>query len=118
MLKFLSGIVIIAFTTFCGYLLARKYRRRRQFFSQWKEFNERFLTEISYYRRPIQQFIGNFSYQGEFECLLRTFSQMLGDDERKGDFTEEADFVFLKAEEKMSAFLYLLLFILLKQESL
>ena len=100
MLKFLSGIVIIAFTTFCGYLLARKYRRRRQFFSQWKEFNERFLTEISYYRRPIQQFIGNFSYQGEFECLLRTFSQMLGDDERKGDFTEEADFVFLKAEEK------------------
>lgn len=100
MLKFLSGIAIIAFTTLCGYLLAKKYRRRRLFFSQWKEFNERFLSEISYYRRPIQQFIGNFSYQGEFERLLQAFLQRLQTPERVEELTEGVDFAFLKAEEK------------------
>lgn len=100
MLKFLSGIAIIAFMTFCGYLLARKYRRRKDFFSQWKEFNERFLTEISYYRRPVQQFIGDYSYRGEFSLLLQNFFQKLQEDERNGTLTEDGNFAFLKADEK------------------
>ena len=46
MLKLLSGIAIIAFTTFCGYFFSKKYRQRKIFFAQFKEFNERFLNEI------------------------------------------------------------------------
>ena len=73
MLKFLSGIVVIAFTTLCGYLLAKKYRQRKLFFTQLKEFNERFLNEIAYYRRPIGEFIAGYAYQGEFNELLQGF---------------------------------------------
>lgn len=73
MLKVVSGIAIIAFTTFCGYLLARKYRQRKQFFTQLNAFNERFLNEIAYYRRPIKVFSGNYVYQGEFNALLEEF---------------------------------------------
>ncbi len=100
MLKFLSGIAIIAFMTFCGYLLSRKYRRRKEFFSQWKEFNERFLTEISYYRRPIQEFIGDYSYRGEFDALLQSFSQKLQEEEQNGMLTEDVEFAFLKSDER------------------
>ena len=66
MTKFLFGIVMIAFTSFCGYLLARKYRQRKLFFRQLYEFNERFLTEIAYYRRPIQEFAAKYTYRGEY----------------------------------------------------
>ena len=73
MLKLLSGIAIITFTTFCGYLFAQKYRKRKLFFAQLREFNERFLSEIAYYRLPIGEFIASFSYQKEFEILLKEF---------------------------------------------
>ena len=53
MIKFILGVAIICFTSFCGYVLAKKYRQRKNFFSQMNEFNERFLSEIAYYRRPI-----------------------------------------------------------------
>ena len=73
MLKFLLGIAIIAFTTFCGYLLAKKYRIRKQFFIQLQEFNERFLSEIAYYKRPLREFIAGYAYRGEFDILLQEF---------------------------------------------
>ena len=65
MLKFLLGVAIIAFTTFCGYLLGKKYRIKKQFFLQLNEFNERFLSEIAYYRRPLREFIAGYAYQGQ-----------------------------------------------------
>lgn len=101
MLKFLLGIAIVAFTSFCGYLLAKKYRQRRLFFSQFREFNERFLSEIAYYRRPIREFAAGYSYRGEFNDLLGDFFD--GIDDRSPNaraFTDFPAYGFLKTEEK------------------
>lgn len=101
MAKFFLGISIVAFTSFCGYLLAKKYRQRKQFFSQWKEFNERFLNEISYYRRPLGEFVFKYAYKGEFHKLLERFFQTL--DERNlflGIVHEKNEYAFLSQEEK------------------
>lgn len=41
------------------------------------EFNERFLSEIAYYRRPVKEFSQKYEYQGEFEVLLCSFIDSL-----------------------------------------
>lgn len=101
MLKFFIGIIIIAFCSFCGWLLSKKYRLRKLFFHEFKEFNERFLSEISYYRRPLQEFIVAYTYQGEFQQLLSHcfFSKQERTNE-EGIYKEIAYVDFLKNEEK------------------
>ena len=101
MAKFLLGVAIIAFTSFCGYLLAKKYRQRKQFFAQFREFNERFLTEIAYYRRPIAQFINGYAYKGEFDELLKEyFSVMEKHSQTDRAFIDLPEYSFLTQEEK------------------
>ena len=73
MVKFLLGIAIVAFTSYCGFVFAKKYRKRKLFFAQLKEFNERFLSEVSYYRRPLGEFASKYSYKGEFQIFLQNF---------------------------------------------
>lgn len=73
MVKFLLGIAIVAFGSYCGYVFAKKYRKRKLFIAQLKEFNERFLSEVSYYRRPIGEFISKYAYKGEFQIFLQNF---------------------------------------------
>ena len=97
MLKFMSGIVIVAFTTFCGYYLAKKYRQRKLFFTQFKEFNERFLNEIAYRRRPLVEFAQNYPYQGEFNEFLQDFFLHINENQPFLDFER---YTFLKEEEK------------------
>ena len=97
MLKILIGIVLIAFTTFCGYLFAYKYRQRKHFFTQFCQFNDRFLSEISYYRRPIGEFIANYAYQGEFNELLQEYFSSL----KKNLSFELPEYTFLKKDEKV-----------------
>lgn len=101
MAKFLLGIVIVAFTSFIGFLLAGKYRKRKQFFKQLWEFNERFLSEISYYRRPIKEFAAKYVYQGEFKLLLEDFFAEI--ENRSANDRALVDmpvYKFLKNEEK------------------
>ena len=101
MIKFLLGIAMVAFTSFCGYLLSKKYRQRKLFFLQLKEFNGRFLNEISYYRRPIAEFASGYSYQGEFQTLLSLFFEKIK--ERSATekiFLEDEEFTFLSRDEK------------------
>lgn len=101
MIKFILGIAIVAFSTFCGYLLAGKYRRRKEFFLQFKEFNERFLSEISYTRRPIGEFVALYSYKGEFEQLLHIFFDSISKNRLKEEkITDNPPFCFLTQEEK------------------
>ena len=38
MIKFFLGIGIVAFSSYCGRLLAKKYRQRNSFLKQFKEF--------------------------------------------------------------------------------
>lgn len=101
MLKFVAGLLIVCFTTFCGYTLAKKYRRKKSFFTQMQAFNERFLGEVSYYRRPIEEFLSNYSYEGEFFELLGEFSEELRrNGEEKEFFSDFADYPFLTLDEK------------------
>ncbi len=101
MIKFLLGVAIVAFCSFCGYLLAKKYRRRKAFFKELKEFNERFLNEIAYYRRPVREFVANYTYQGEFQELLSDYISAV--DERsplERILSETEKYDFLRREEK------------------
>ena len=61
MTKFLLGVCIVAFTSFCGYFFAKKYAKRKLFLEQLKEFNDRFINEIGYYKRPLGEFISKYS---------------------------------------------------------
>ncbi len=101
MTKVLLGIAIIAFTSFCGYYFTKKYRKRKRFFAEMKEFNERFISEISYYRRPLAEFFAAYSYKGEFnEFFTDYFQSIKNDDERAYKIRELELLDFLKAEEK------------------
>ena len=101
MWKFLLGILVVAFGSFCGRFLAKKYRQRKLFFSQLCAFNERFLTEISYYRRPIREFAIENSYHGEFNELIEEFLEnMETASPTDRNLLGIADYVFLNEEEK------------------
>ena len=102
MIKIILCIAIIAFTSFCGYLLGRKYRQKRQFFDQFKEFNERFLSEVTYYRRPILEFLMRYRYKGEFHIFLQ---DLIFDLKEENSFfktcLEGAEYTFLTNEDKI-----------------
>ncbi len=101
MIKFLLGVVIVAFTSLCGRMLAKKYRVRKDFFKQLKEFNERFLSEISYMRRPLKDFVSSYAYQGEFKELLRDYFRALDEQIPSGVlFFERENYSFLTEEEE------------------
>lgn len=97
--KFLLGVAIVAFTTFCGRTFAKKYRQRKDFFRQLHEFNERFLSEIVYYRRPLQTFIGAYAYRGDFERLLEDFLSAVKENATPVRF-ERSTYSFLNADER------------------
>ncbi len=101
MLKFFLGIVIVAFTTFCGYKLAGKYRKRQDFFRQFFQFNERFLAELGYYRRPLREFLVKYPYKGEFRLFIEEFSHGLNEDNFLiAEIVEDTAFSFLVKEEQ------------------
>ncbi len=101
MIKFFLGIAIVAFTSYCGRLLSKKYRQRKEFFKQLKEFNERFLSEISYYRRPLQEFVSSRAYQGEFQLLLEDYFSGISERAPKENIiTDDGAYSFLSKEEK------------------
>lgn len=98
--KFFLGVFLVAFTSFCGYFLAKKYRQRKLFFKQLQEFNERFLSEISYYRRPIKDFASKYYYKGEFNILLKDFFEGLENRSEGERFLSDLPtYAFLKKEE-------------------
>ena len=99
MIKFILGMAIVCFTSFCGYMLAKKYRQRKNFFVQMNEFNERFLSEIAYYRRPVKEFSQEYEDRGEFEVLLCSFIDSLKNDEREESGSSLPVFSFLTKDE-------------------
>jgi len=101
MIKFLLGIAVVAFTTFCGYLLGKKRRTKKEFFIQFSLFNERFINEISYYRRPLQDFFSKYAYKNAFASLLERFFICIN--KRlpiKENLLSDHEFDFLKTDEK------------------
>ncbi len=110
MIKFLLGMAIVAFTSLCGRMLAKKYRVRRDFFKQFKEFNERFLSEIAYTRRPLKVFAQSYAYHGEFQELLRDYFKALEAQLPVGSpFFERENYSFLTEEEERTVGNYFLM---------
>ena len=102
MLKFMVGIAIVAFSSFCGYRLTGKYRRKKQFFKHFSTFNSRFLEELSYSRRPLGEILSKNMYSGEFQLLLYAFATYLKERDKEFFLTlNEEVFSFLSEDEKM-----------------
>ena len=103
-IKILLCMAILAFTSGVGYFFAAKYRQRKLFFAQFYQFNERFLREISYSKRPLRDFIEGHAYKGDFSELLKGYLQILGrEDEYYKLFS---DLTLLHSEETKIAIDY------------
>ncbi len=90
-IKIIICIAVIAFSTAIGYLLAGKYRARKKFYDQFSLFNERYLNELSYSRKPLPDFLKQYEYTGDF---AKTVSRCV--DERDCD----VKYPYLTNEEK------------------
>ena len=101
MLKFFVGMMLVAFSSFIGYKFAGKYKKRKLFYSQICDFNERFMGELAYYRRPLHVFLFHHRYRGEFQILIEEFYAGLKNADlfANGVF-ETSLFSFLTNEEK------------------
>ena len=82
-MKLLLGVLIVCFTSYCGYFLSKKYRTRKLFFIQLYEFNEYYLNEISYFRRPLPEILNRRTYKGAFAELLKRFFGLLKENSTK-----------------------------------
>lgn len=74
-LKFVLGVLIVAFCTLLGWLFSNKYRVRKKFFTQLSSFNERYLAELKFSRKPLPVFLSESHFTGEFETLIGEFSK-------------------------------------------
>ena len=102
MLKILFGLAIVAISTIFGYFLSKKYRQRRRFLGQLRAFNEQFINEITYYRRPIKNFLSAHVFEGEFQALLQSYVISLGEyTESDGKALDLSAYTFLYENEKL-----------------
>ncbi|MCI9009698.1 MAG: hypothetical protein HFE27_00745 [Clostridia bacterium] len=74
-LKFLVSICVIAFCVFLGYLASAKFRLRKKYFVQLATFNERYLNELSYARKPLSDFLREYPYNGDFAKTIGAIAQ-------------------------------------------
>ena len=101
MLKVIFGVAVVVVATALGYLFSKKYRQRRRFFSQLREFNEQFIHEVTYYRRPIKEFLSCHVYDGEFDGLLQKYTAMLAQSVLEShSLFDLAEYTFLAENEK------------------
>ncbi|PWM53005.1 MAG: hypothetical protein DBX60_03085 [Bacillota bacterium] len=91
-LKVLVAALTIAFSVALGYFLAEKYRARKRFFAEFCRFNERYLAELSYERRPLGSFLKEGAYEGDFGKAVAAFS---------ASRQAELSFPFLTKEERV-----------------
>lgn len=102
MLKVLFGLAIIAVSTAGGYILSKKYRQRRRFLGQFREFNDQFINEITYYRRPIKDFLAQHTFEGEFQTFLQGYATCLGlYSENRAQALDLSAYSFLAENEKI-----------------
>ncbi len=88
-LKLLVSVCVIAFCLFLGYFAAAKYRSRKKFFSQFATFNERYLNELSYARKPLADFLKEYPYSGDFAKTIGSFVSMRETQPKLGYLTKD-----------------------------
>ena len=69
-LKILLACLTVGFSVGIGYLAANKYRSRYAFYRQFQDFNERYLSELEYARKPLPVFVREYEDKGDFSGLL------------------------------------------------
>ncbi len=89
--KVVVCILIVAFCVLLGYLAGGKWRARKQFFEQLSVFNERYLTELNYARKPLKDFLAEYEYTGDFQKTVARFAQ---------DRTALLEYPYLTKEER------------------
>ena len=100
-------MAIVAISTTFGYILSKKYRQRRRFLGQLRAFNEQFINEITYYRRPIKDFLSSHVFEGEFQALLQSYVGSLDKyTENEGQALDLSSYTFLYENEKSDIFDY------------
>lgn len=72
-IKLLLSGAVIAFCVFLGYLAAGKFRSRKKYFSQFCALNERYLAELGYSRRQLDDFFKESAYNGDFGKMIENF---------------------------------------------
>jgi hypothetical protein len=98
MLRFVVGLAIVAFTTFCGNFLSSKYKKRKRFFQEASGFNEGFLEEIIYTKRPFEEFCQKRITTGEFSELL--IEELTRRAKRRTMPIDLTEYSFLSQDEK------------------
>lgn len=93
-IKFILGLLVIAFCTFLGYLASSKYRDRRSFYAQLSDLNEKYLAELKYARKPLKKFLSEFEFKGDFEEVMHRYLT---------DRSINIDYSYLSKAEKESA---------------
>lgn len=73
MAKLIVGSRSWIFCGFCGYLLTKKYRVRKDFYKQYYTFNRDFLNEIAFSRRALEVWLEKKQFSGSFETTLGSF---------------------------------------------
>ena len=97
MVRFIVGIAVVVFTTFCGRFLAKKYTIRKAFFQEAESFNEGFLEELGYTKRPFEEYCLKRAYKGEFGQMLH--EELNRRAKRKSTLSLDG-YSFLNAEER------------------
>ncbi len=90
-IRVLLCLLVILFCTLLGYFAASRYRSRKNFFVQMYDFNERYINELDYARRPLKEIVNSLGNGGEFGALIGEYARTR---------TCGAKFTFLSEEEK------------------
>ena len=99
MAKLITGIALVIFCGFCGYMLTKKYRVRKEFYKQYYAFNRSFLSEISFSRRPLESWLEKQPLSGAFETTVHGFLNALKSGDTALESFESPD--FLSEDEKL-----------------
>lgn len=87
-IKLLIAGLIIALSTLLGYVAAGRFRARGKFFAQMCAFNERFVNELSYGRKPLSEIAAD-QPSGDFGKLLSEAAAFRVPDVRQAYLTKE-----------------------------
>lgn len=72
-IKFALAAIIVLFCTFLGFFASQKYRDRRSFFSDLYSFNQKYLAELKFSRKPLSELLGDTEPKGDFFLALKEF---------------------------------------------
>ena len=98
MLRFVVGLAVVAFTTICGNFLSGKYKKRKRLFQEASSFNEGFLEEIIYTKRPFEEFCQKRITTGDFSALL--IEELTRREKRRTTPLDLSEYTFLLPDEK------------------